>query len=220
MKTIVLVLLFTTATYTWAAESSPPATKSPGENKTCCQTAVVPKSMPACCQAEMSGTPVSKDSIYQLEGRFTDDAGRPFSLSSLRGRPVVLDLFFASCSYACPLAVTDMLALQEKLPPSLRQDTVFVLVSFDVARDTPAALANFRRQRQLDGNWVLLHGDDTSVRELAAVLGVQYRETSDGAFTHTNQITILNRAGEIIHTRKGLQGGLAEAAQSLVQSSQ
>lgn len=176
--------------------------------------------MDTCCRAEPATPALSDESVYQLEGRFTDDAGRPFSLASLRGRPVVLDLFFASCSYACPLAVTDMLALQDQLPASLRRQTVFVLVSFDVARDTPAALARYRTQRQLDGNWILLHGDDASVRELAAVLGVQYRETSDGTFTHTNQITILNRAGEIIHMRKGLKGGLAEAAASLVQSTQ
>ncbi|MGH3422186.1 MAG: SCO family protein, partial [Streptosporangiaceae bacterium] len=122
------------------------------------------------------------------------------------------------CGYACPLTVTDMLTLQQQLPVKLRERTMFGLVSFDVARDTPAALAKYRARRQLGANWILLHGDEGSVRELAALLGVQYRETADGSFTHSNQLTILNPEGEIVYRRTGLQGGLAEAAQALAQN--
>ncbi len=92
-------------------------------------------------------------------------------------------------------------------------------IRFDVIRDTPEALAKYRAQRHLDGNWILLHGDGGSVRELAALLGVQYRETADGAFTHSNQIVVLNPEGEIVHERKGLQGGLDEAASAIAQNS-
>jgi protein SCO1/2 len=162
--------------------------------------------------------PFSKESIYQLDAKFTDDSGRPFALGELRGRPVVLDMFFASCGYACPLLVTDMQAIQGKLPAGLRGKAVFVLVSFDVARDTPAALAQYRAQRSLDGQWILLHGDDDAVRELAALLGVKYKREADGAFSHSNILTILNPQGEIIQQRTGLKGGLDEAAAALVQA--
>jgi len=157
----------------------------------------------------------SPRSLYQLDARFTDDAGRPFALSELRGRPVVLDLFFASCGYACPLTVTDMQALRGQLPPAVRDRTAFVLVSFDVARDTPAVLAHYRAQRQLDGQWILLHGDDAAVRELAALVGVKYRQAADGSFSHSNLLTLLNPKGEIVHQRVGLQGGLPQAAAAL-----
>ncbi len=172
----------------------------------------------ACCAAP-AGTAVaasfSKESIYQLDGRFTDDQGRPFALGQLRGRPVVLDLFFASCGYACPLTVTDMLAIRGRLPAALRGQATFVLVSFDPERDTTAALAKYREQRGLDGQWVLLHGDDESVRELAALVGVKYRKEADASFSHSNLLTILNAEGEIVHQRVGLQGGLDEAAAAL-----
>ncbi|HTL67832.1 MAG TPA: SCO family protein [Lacunisphaera sp.] len=174
----------------------------------------------ACCAAPPAGASAatfSKESIYQLDGGFTDDQGRPFTLGQLRGRPVVLDLFFASCGYACPLTVTDMLAIQGRLPAALRGQATFVLVSFDPERDTPAALAKYREQRGLDGQWVLLHGDDESVRELAALVGVKYRKEADGSFSHSNLLTILNAAGEIVHQRVGLQGGLDEAAAALAQ---
>jgi len=183
-----------------------------------------PKAAPvpgACCAAAKIENPeskienLSKESLYQLDVTFTDDTGKTFALGDLRGRPVVLDMFFASCGYACPLTVTDLLAIQGRLPAGLRKEAVFVLVSFDVARDTPAALAQYRASRGLDGQWVLLHGSDDAVRELAALLGVKFKQEADGMFSHSNLVTILNRQGEIVHQRQGLKGGLDEAAVAL-----
>jgi protein SCO1/2 len=168
----------------------------------------------ACCAA-MAATPFTKNSLYQAEAAFTTDAGRAFTLGELRGRPVVLTMFFASCGYACPLLVTDMQAIQGRLSAEVRARTMFVLVSFDVARDTPAALAKYRSERGLDGQWILLHGGDDAVRELAALLGVKYQQEADGMFSHSNLITILNPQGEIVHQRVGLKGGHAEAAAAL-----
>ena len=172
----------------------------------------------ACCEAMAAG-PFPKNSIYQANAAFTTDTNRPFTLGELRGRPVVLTMFFASCGYACPLIVTDMQAIGAILPPAIRDRALFVLVSFDTARDQPAVLAEYRVQRSLDAQWILLHGTADSVRELAALLGVKYQQAADGAFSHSNLITLLNPEGEIIHQRSGLQGGLAEAAAALSNAS-
>ncbi len=165
--------------------------------------------------AAKTGAAFSKESIYQLDARFTDDSGHAFTLGELRGRPVVLTMFFASCGYACPLQVTDMQALRAQLPAGVRERTTFVLVSFDVVHDTSAVLAQYRAQRSLDGQWTLLHGTDDAVRELAALLGVKYKQEADGMFSHSNVLTLLNPQGEIVHQRIGLKGGLDEAAAAL-----
>jgi protein SCO1/2 len=180
----------------------------------CCQEKTAPK--PDACCAAMSAAAFSKNSLYQADVTFTTDAGRAFTLGELRGRPVVLAMFFASCGYACPLIVSDIEALRAKLPAEIRERVAFVLVSFDTARDTPAALATYRTQRNLDGQWTLLHGSDDSVRELAALLGVKFKREADGTFSHSNLITILNAQGEIVHQRAGLSGGLDETAAALV----
>lgn len=201
----------------------------------CCKPEPKPEPQDACCAAAEIGQPAgpqpnreskiensgaqaaafSPTSLYQADGVFTDDSGKTFRLAELRGRPVVVNMFFATCGYACPLAVTDLLAAQARLSPELRQQTVFVLVSFDLARDTTEALAQYRANRQLDANWILLRGDDASVRELAALLGVKYKQEADGSFAHSNLFTILNREGEIVHQRTGLSGGLDAAVAAL-----
>jgi protein SCO1/2 len=189
-----------------------------GAEKPCCAASEPAPPARACCAAEKTlpaPAAYTRDSLYQLEATFTDDTGRIFNLGELRGRPVALDLFFTSCGYACPLTVTDMLAIQERLPAAQRAQTVFVLVSFDIARDTIEVLAKYRAQRALDGQWILLRGTDDSVRELAALLGVKYKQEADGSFAHSNIVTILNTEGEIVHQRLGLQGGLDEAVTAL-----
>jgi len=181
----------------------------------CCAAEPKVAAKDACCAAPADAAPFSAASLYQTDVAFTNDAGKAFRLGELRGRPVVLTMFFASCGYACPLLVTDMQALRAKLPAEVRERAVFVLVSFDVERDTPAALATYRAQRNLAGDWVLLHGDDDAVRELAALLGVKYKQETGGGFSHSNLITILNGEGEVVHQRTGLKGGLDETAAAL-----
>jgi protein SCO1/2 len=158
-------------------------------------------------------------SIYQLDATWTTDAGQPFKLGELRGRPIVLAMFFTSCGYACPRIVSDMAQIRQTLPRAVRDRAVFVLVSFDDERDTVAALHSYRELHELGAqNWILLRGAPGEIRELAAVLGVSYKKDALGQFSHSNLITILNTEGEIIHQRAGLEGGLAEATRAVVAS--
>ena len=212
-----LATLLCFTAFAFSAEPSPTTTAKSGGGACCQEKPAVKAKADSCCkEPTVAAISFTRDSLYQSDATFTDDSGKSFALSSLRGRPVVLNMFFASCGYACPLTVTDMLAIQGRLPAELRSKAVFVLVSFDVARDTTEALARYRAERGLNDRWILLRGTDDSVRELAALLGVKYKQEADGSFAHSNIVTILNPEGEIVHQRIGLQGGLNEAAAALV----
>jgi protein SCO1/2 len=187
-----------------------------------CARAVEP-AQPACCaeccKDEKASTivakPLSARSIYQLDSTWVSDAGKSVQLAALRGRPVVLAMFFASCEYACPMIVSDMKRLRDSLPEKARAETQFVLVSFDTARDTPAALEAYRARMALDSGWTLLHGDDNAVQELAMILGVKYKQDARGQFSHSNLITVLDGNGEIAHQRVGLSGDVSDAAKAV-----
>lgn len=168
---------------------------------------------PSCCAEPLAGTaPLPDKSLYQSESRWTTDAGKEVSLCSLRGRPQVIALFFTTCRSTCPVIVQDLRRLEAALPAELRSRVGFTLVSFDSERDTPEALAAYRRTRQLpDDRWTLLRGDPGDVLELAALLGVRFKQEANGQFAHSNTITVLNAAGEIVHQRQGLGTDLTEA---------
>lgn len=159
----------------------------------------------ACCRQDVATGKPSDKSIYQIESPWTTDTGKEIKLSALAGHPQVLVMFFANCTYACPILVSDMQRIEAALPAEIRTRVGFTLVSFDCRRDTAAALADYRRNRQLTAeNWTLLHGQPDDVLELAAVLGVRYKQDADGQFMHSNVITLLNAKGEIVFQQTGL----------------
>ncbi|MGH7968034.1 MAG: SCO family protein, partial [Limisphaerales bacterium] len=114
----------------------------------------------ACCRmgSETPSAHLTDKSLYQLDGSWTNDFGGATALASLKGRVQIITMFFAHCQYACPLLVYKMKAVAAALPASVRAKVGLALVSFDSERDTPAALHEYRKQHQLEGNWVLLHG--------------------------------------------------------------
>ena len=196
--------VFTLALAALAATAAAPA--SPGPPKPCCAPAAGDSPSPA---------PPSKLSVYQLGSTWEDDSGKPMTLGSLGGRPVVLAMFFTSCENACPIIVGEMKRILDALPGSVRLRPRLVLVSFDTDHDSPAALRLYRDRMHLGSDYVLLHGNPDDVRELAAVLGVRYAKDARGQFAHSNLITILNPAGEIAFQRPGLTGDISAAVSAL-----
>jgi protein SCO1 len=163
------------------------------------------KELPPCCRKVEASAPLTDKSLYQLDSTWTSDVGTKTKLEVLKGRPQVLAMFFSHCEYACPILVHDMKRIEAALPKSMKGQVDFVLVSFDTERDTPEALKTYREKEHLPlKNWSLFTGAPDDVRELAALLGVNYQKDAKGQFAHSNLITVLNAEGEIAYQLKGL----------------
>lgn len=77
-------------------------------------------------------------------------------------------------------------------------------------------MADYRRTRQLPADrWSLLCGQPDDVLELAALLGVRYKEDANGQFMHSNVISILNAQGEIVYQQIGLNQDITETVRIL-----
>jgi protein SCO1/2 len=160
---------------------------TPSKKHSCCQTTLV------------NAAPLADTSLYQVTSTWTNDAAQPVQLVSLRGKPQIVTMFFASCQFTCPLLVNDMKTMEAALSKELQDKVGFVLVSFDPERDTPAKLAAYRETHHLDANrWTLLQSNDGNVLELAALLGVKFKKDSNGQFAHSNVITLLDSEGNIV----------------------
>ncbi len=171
---------------------------------------------PPCCREVAATAPPTDKSLYQLESKWTSDAGREVKLGVLRGRPQIVAMFFTTCEYACPIIVENMKAIEQALPDALRSKVDFLLVSFDVARDTPEALKAYRAKSQLAiARWTLLRGKEDDVRELAALLGINYQRDAKGQFSHSNVITVLNSEGEVAFQQEGLNKDARETVAAI-----
>jgi protein SCO1/2 len=205
MKTTLLALAVTLLAAT--APSADLTVTNPAPRSCCAAPAAdvaTPNAPRSCCSALACSKPLAEKSLYQLETVWTNDEAKPVKLESLRGRPQVVAMFFASCHYTCPLLVFQMKKLEASLPAELRGKVGFTLVSFDSQRDTPTALNNYRTAHELSPDWTLLRGDPNDVLDLAALLGVKFKQDAQGDFSHSNVITLLNAEGEIVYQQTGL----------------
>lgn len=171
-----------------------------------------------CCADEeiASTTPLPDTSVWQMTSRWTDQHGDARRLGDLRGQITVTAMIFTNCVYACPTLLADVKAIRADLPPGAAR---YLLVSMDAERDQPDVLDAWAEQHDLDDQWTLLHGSAHAVRELAAVLGVNYTRSPTGDIAHSNLITVLDRDGRIVHQQRGLQaenGATVRAIRELI----
>lgn len=155
--------------------------------------------------AEEPASALPGDSLYQLDLPLTDQSGRTFALRTLRGRPQLVAMFYTSCRYVCPLIIDTAKATERALPAALVPRFDVLLVSIDPERDDVAALASVAKRRSLDATrWRLVRTESAHVRELAAALGIQYRQLTDGEFNHASVLTVLDAEGRIARQTRTL----------------
>lgn len=138
-------------------------------------------------------------SIYRLEAPLTNQAGVGHGLDTYAGQPVLITMFYASCPAACPLLIDTLRALERAAAPAQRQRLRVLMISIDPQHDSVQALQELAKTRRIDlSRWTLARTDALTVRRIAAVLNVQYRQLPDGNFNHSSVITLLSPQGEIV----------------------
>lgn len=157
--------------------------------------------------APMRAAELPGDSVYRLPVALTDEDNRAFRLADRAGKPQLVSMFYTSCQYMCPLIIEALKRTQKAIAHDGAAKPAVLLVSFDAQRDLPAHLKEVFGQRKLDATtWTLAHTDAASVRQLAAVLDIQYRVLPDGDFNHTSVLVLLDAQGRIAARTEKMDG--------------
>lgn len=130
---------------------------------------------------------------------FTDEFGNSVNLrEDYAGRPLVISLIFTSCHHVCPATTKHLAKAVDVAREALGADSFDVVtIGFDVANDTPQAMAAFaRRQGVKDENWRFLSADSESILEIGNDLGFIFFPTPRG-FDHINQSSVIDRTGTV-----------------------
>lgn len=153
--------------------------------------------------------------LYDLDVALTTHTGKTVKLDTFRGHPVIVSMFYGTCTTACPLLVGKVKALEAKLSPQARAQTRVLLVSFDPARDTREALNKLAASFEVDERWVLARTSPESVTELAAALGIRYRFLKNGMLNHSSVLTVLDAGGSVVARVEGLDAPTAVLVEKL-----
>ncbi|MCC7520915.1 MAG: SCO family protein [Flavobacteriaceae bacterium] len=182
---------------------------SPKSCKSECETT----NSKACCEPDgqfsekivQNASDMDENSIFNLTSSWQNQDNKSVQLRELKGKTLVLVMFYTSCKSICPRLVADMKSIEKQIPENKRNLINFVLVSIDPETDNPKVLKEFALKNQLTASyWTLLQGNKNTVQEFANVLSVKYKQIAPMDFSHSNIITVMDKNGILVHQQEGL----------------
>jgi protein SCO1/2 len=135
----------------------------------------------------------------------TDQDGQSLTLSSLRGKVVLIDFIFTSCPGPCPILSLKFSRLQQRLGQHVGKDVMLLSITIDPRRDTPEALKAYagRYQANLRG-WKFLTGPTRDIIMVAAAYGADYQAGTEGVIDHRLLTCIVDRTGTVVKEFPGV----------------
>ena len=129
----------------------------------------------------------------------TDQNGLPRTLSSLRGKPLLIFFGFTHCPDVCPAALLKLNLLHKMNGGALRSARV-IMISVDGERDTPAVMKKYLAS--LSPDFIGLTGNPRAVGNIAArFAAVAFKEPPDKdgnyKFFHSGQVFVLDKGGRL-----------------------
>lgn len=105
----------------------------------------------------------------------TDNKGKPFRLSSQRGKVVLIFFGFVNCPDVCPTTLLELKKVYQALTPEERRRVQVVMISVDPERDTPEVLDKY--VTFFDSSFIGLTGTPQQIAEVAKPYGVFYQKS-------------------------------------------
>lgn len=122
-----------------------------------------------------------------------DDRRVHFHRALVKGRTVVVDFIYTSCTEICSPMTANLRQVQRLLAPALADKVSFISITIDPQVDTPAVLKAFAGQFGIEGNWTFVTADAKSLAKLQKGFAVSMARKED----HTPLILIGNdRTGQ------------------------
>lgn len=144
------------------------------------------------------------------DAELTDQNGRPFRLSSLRGRVAFVFFGWTNCPDVCPLAMERFQQIYEAGVLD-NEKVAFVMVSVDGERDTPSTMKTFLAR--YSSEFIGLTAPPAQVQPIADGFAAAFfkghvEHNGSYSITHSPQVFVLDLAGRL---RAELYGASNEA---------
>lgn len=130
----------------------------------------------------------------------TASGGRT-SFAELRGRWLVVDFIYTHCTTYCSVQGMEFARLQHQLAGPIASGKLTLLsVSFDPARDDPAALAEYQHHHGgTDSGWVAARTlDPADLATLLRLFRVKVIPDGAGGFEHNAAIAVVDPEGRLV----------------------
>jgi protein SCO1/2 len=149
-----------------------------------------------------------------------DQAGRPLTLSQLRGKVVAINFIYTSCALPqfCFRIANHFSVIAKRFAGGMGRDLTLLTITFDPVRDQPERLAQYAGQWNANPDiWHFLTGTVPDIKRVCDLFGVDFFP-DEGLMNHSSHTALLDRHGRLIANIEGNQlsttqlGDLVETA--------
>jgi len=117
-----------------------------------------------------------------------DNAPIRFFDDLLKGKTVVINFMFTTCTGVCPVMTANLVKVQEYLGERVGRDINMISISVDPVIDTPGALKKYAANYKVKPGWYFLTGAKTDIDLVLRKVGGFVEQKSD----HTSVLIIGN----------------------------
>jgi protein SCO1 len=139
-----------------------------------------------------SATPNTKAPAFVL----LNQEGNRFDSTTLRGKVVVLNFIFTTCTDVCPLFTANFAQLQRTLKNEHAGNVFLVSITTDPEVDSPKVLKSYAQRYGADfQNWAFLTGTEAQLKQVWKGFDVRVIKKGRGLVQHTSLTTVIDRQG-------------------------
>jgi cytochrome oxidase Cu insertion factor (SCO1/SenC/PrrC family) len=166
----------------------------------------------------LTAPPASGRVDYLPALHLTDQYGKPVSLSSFKGKPVLIGFIHTSCKGVCELMTAKMKQVAQTLGAQFNSSVAMVSITTDPAKDNPAQLLKYAKAQGVDAEgFTFLTGKTGQIERLLALFDVP-EDGPDEATTHVLDLFLISPDGAGIRKYNGMSVS-SQALASAIRSS-
>jgi protein SCO1/2 len=136
--------------------------------------------------------------------KLIDQNGHEFMLSSLKGKPVVIDFIYTSCPGPCITLTQKMANIAQKLGGDLGQKATLVSLSIDPEHDGPKQMADYARKQGVEAKgWLFLTWEPTNVDAVMSAFRMKRERDEDGGVMHVIGVFLVGPDGRELKEYNG-----------------
>lgn len=125
-----------------------------------------------------------------------DQDGNRFDSATLRGKVVVLNFIFTTCTDVCPVFTANLAQLQRTLKDQAASKVFLVSITTDPEVDSPKVLKAYAQRYGADfQNWAFLTGSEAQLKPVWKGFGVRVIKKGRGLVQHTSLTTVIDAQG-------------------------
>ncbi len=154
-----------------------------------------------CHRDSDSGAPTAS---VLTDAKLVDQNGNTVTLTSLKGKPLVVDFIYTSCPGPCLMETAKFANVALRLGSDLGSKVTLVSISVDPEHDGPKQLLDYSRQQGADEKgWYFLTGGPAEIDQALAGFKLSRQVEPDGSVGHMVDMMLIGADGRLVREYNG-----------------